>query len=44
MKIETYEEYKIRKEIMNEHQAGVELGLDAIKIINKYLYEARREE
>ena len=37
MKKETYEEYKIRKGIVNEYQANIELGLDAIRIISKII-------
>lgn len=39
---ETYQEYKLRKRILNEHQSSIELGVDAIEIISKQMTEANR--
>lgn len=41
-KNETYDEYKIRKGIYNEHQACIELGLDCIKSISFSFKKAKR--
>jgi hypothetical protein len=41
-KKETYEQYKVRKEITNIHQASIVLGLDAIGIISEQMKEANK--